>query len=171
VIDQFIARRIIYLDFDGVLHDEEVYRDFKSGIYLRTPGKKLFEWAPILEKLLEPHGDVRIVLSTNWVPMKSFTYAKNRLIQSLGSRVIGSTFHKRYMRKDEFMTLPRGVQIAKDVFRRSPTTWLAIDDDDVNWPSSLRQNLICTDGSKGLNAPEIQHAISRWLESRPCDKV
>lgn len=169
--NQFIAHRIIYLDFDGVLHDEEVYRDFKSGIYLRTPGRTLFEWAPILERLLKPHGDVRIVLSTSWVPMKSFIYARKRLSQSLGSRVIGSTFHTRYMRRDEFMTLPRGVQIAQDVSRRSPTSWLAIDDDDVNWPPSLRHNLVCTDGSNGLNAPDIQHAISRWLESRPCDKI
>jgi hypothetical protein len=171
VTDQFIGRRIIYLDFDGVLHDEEVYRGVKSGIYLRTPGRRLFEWAPILEKLLDPHGDVRIVLSTSWVPMKSFIYARKRLSHSLGSRVIGSTFHTRHMRKDEFMTLPRGVQIAQDVSRRSPTSWLAIDDDDVNWPPSLRQNLICTDGGKGLSTPEIQHAISRWLESRPSNKV
>jgi hypothetical protein len=163
MIDQFTTRRIIYLDFDGVLHDEEVYWDIKRGIYLRTRGRTLFEWAPILEKLLETHGDVRIVLSTSWVPMKSFIYARKQLIHSLGSRVIGSTFHTRYMRRDEFMNMPRGVQIAQDVHRRRPGSWIAVDDDDANWPSSLRKHLIRTDGGTGLNSPEIQCAISQWL--------
>jgi hypothetical protein len=70
---------ILYLDFDGVLHDEEVYWHPKHGIYLRTPGRMLFEWEPILEKLLSSHPNIKIVLSTSWVPMRSFNYAKSRL--------------------------------------------------------------------------------------------
>jgi hypothetical protein len=164
VADQFTACRVLYLDFDGVLHDEEVYWDVRRGIYLRTPGRELFEWMPILESLLAPHSDVRIVLSTSWVPMRGFNFAKKCLSQSLKVRVVGSTFHKRYMRKDDFMYLPRGVQIGQDLSRRNPRHWLAIDDDDIGWPRWLRNNLVCTDGASGISVPEIQYAISNWLE-------
>lgn len=162
--DQFSTSRVIYLDFDGVLHDEEVYWDVKKGIYLSTAGRILFEWTPILEGLLTSHGDVRIVLSTSWVPMRSFHYSKSRLSPLLESLVVGSTFHRKHMRRDEFMALPRGVQIAQDVFRRRPAVWLAIDDDDIGWPISLRDNLIVTDGSRGINSPDIKDAVSQWLE-------
>lgn len=162
--EQFNAHRVLYLDFDGVLHDEEVYWSVRRGIYMKTPGRKLFEWMPILESLIAPHSDVRIVLSTSWVPMRSFNFAKGCLSQSLELRVVGSTFHKRYMRKDDFMCLPRGVQIGQDVSRRNPRYWLAIDDDDIEWPAWLRNNLVCTDGASGISAPEIQIAVSNWLE-------
>lgn len=161
---QLTARRIIYLDFDGVLHDDEVYRDFKRGIYLRTPGRSLFEWEKFLSSLLVQHSDVRIVLSTSWVPIRGYNYTRNRLSSTLRSIVIGSTFHGRFMHRSEFMSLPRGVQIAQDAARREPQFWLAIDDDDDQWPRYLRDKLICTDGGKGLSAPEIQLAVSEWLK-------
>lgn len=162
--DHFTEYRILYLDFDGVLHDEQVYWDVKRGIYLDTPGRTLFEWAPVLEDLLAQHRDVRIVLSTSWVPMRSFSYAKNRLSQTLDARVIGSTFHRKYMRREDFISLPRGVQIAQDVLRRSPRSWIAIDDDAVEWPNSLWNHLIHTDGSTGIGAPKIQSAVMQWLK-------
>jgi hypothetical protein len=164
VIYHFTKYRILYLDFDGVLHDEEVYWDAKRGIYLSTPNRILFEWVDILERLVEKHADVRIVLSTSWVPIKSFNYAKRCLSPLLQSLVIGSTYHSKYMRRDEFMSLPRGVQIIQDVFRRKTELWLAIDDDYIGWPVSSRKNLICTDGSQGINARDVQCAIAQWLK-------
>lgn len=158
-----LGRQIVYLDFDGVLHDEEVYFDVRHGIYLRTPGRTLFEWEAILEKLLLPHPDVRIVLSTSWVPMRSFRYAKLRLSFALQSRVIGSTFHNRHMRREEFMSLPRGVQISQDAVRRNAKDWFAIDDDDERWPIQLRSRLILTDGRIGISGESTQLAISQRL--------
>jgi hypothetical protein len=158
------AEKICYLDFDGVLHDEEVYFHPKRGIYMKTPDRVLFEWLPILDELMAPHPDVRIVLSTSWVHAKSFNYAKYRLTPALQEKVIGSTFHRREMRREEFVHLPRGKQIANDVFRRGPKSWFAIDDDHENWPEWCRNNLICTDGGKGISDPEIQRAIGIMLE-------
>jgi hypothetical protein len=43
VTDEFIAYRVLYLDFNGFLHDEEVYWHARRGIYLKTLGRKLFE--------------------------------------------------------------------------------------------------------------------------------
>jgi hypothetical protein len=156
--------KILYLDFDGVLHDEAVYFHPKRGIYIKTPGRVLFEWMSILETLLEPHPEVYIVLSTSWVRVKSFSFAKKQLSLSLQERVIGATFHNREMRKNDFAYLPRGVQIADDVSRRSPTSWFAIDDDAYCWPAWCLTNLIQTDGSHGISDPEIQDAVRVMLE-------
>lgn len=156
--------KIIYLDFDGVLHDAQVFFHPQRGMYIETPGRRLFEWAPILEGLLEPFPDVKIVLSTSWVRAKSFSYAKSHLSESLQQRVLGATFHRRLMRKEWFENLPRGEQIAQDVYRRGPTAWFAIDDDVRYWPEWCRDNLIQTNGAFGISDPKIQHAIQVMLQ-------
>lgn len=71
--------KICYCDFDGVLHDDAVYCSRGEGIHLRTPAKTLFEWPFILEQLLAPYPDVKIVLSMSWVRVKRFSFAKAQL--------------------------------------------------------------------------------------------
>lgn len=157
------AEKVLYLDYDGVLHHEAVYFHPKQGIYMGAVGRQLFEWMPILEELLAPHPDVAIVLSTSWVRVKRFAFAKKQLSAQLQARVIGATFHHGEMRKDEFVFLSRGQQIANDVSRRGPKSWFAIDDDDFGWPDWCRENLIKTDGSRGISQAEVQRKISARL--------
>jgi len=156
--------KICYLDFDGVLHDEHVYIHPKRGIYIRTAGRVLFEWMPILDDLLAPYPDVRIVLSTSWVRTRGFNFARKQLSPALKERVIGATFHRRFMRRDEFAFIPRGVQIADDVLRREPDAWFAVDDDYLGWPPSSQGNLVQTDGSLGISDPAVQKKIKQFLE-------
>jgi hypothetical protein len=60
--------RVLYLDFDGVLHPEDVWRRPGWGPYVASPpGHQLFEHADLLVELLAPYPDLRIVLSTSWV--------------------------------------------------------------------------------------------------------
>lgn len=156
--------KVLYLDYDGVLHDEEVYFHPRRGIYIETPDRTLFEWMPILDELLRPYPDVRIVLSTSWVRARSFEFAKKQLSPMLQERVIGATFHRRLTRKEWFASLPRGEQIAQDVFRRVPQSWFAIDDDAMYWPEWCRDNLIKTNGSCGISDPAVQEAIRMMLD-------
>ncbi len=156
--------RILYLDFDGVLHDKAVYFHPRRGIYMNTPGRALFEWMPILDALLTPHRDVRIVLSTSWVRVRSLSFVKKHLSPSLQERVIGATFHNRQTRSDAFALLPRGAQIAEDLSRRTPESWFAIDDDFLGWPEWCRSNLVQTRGTRGISEPAIQEAIREMLE-------
>lgn len=157
------ANKVLYLDFDGVVHDDSVYFHPRHGIVIPSSGR-LFEWLPILEQLLAPHPEVNIVLSTAWVRLRSFDFAKKQLGQGLRERVIGATFHRRFMCREDFVLLPRGVQIADDVFRRGPKSWFAVDDDDVGWPSWCRDSLIKTDGKLGISDPVIQEAIRIMLQ-------
>ena len=156
--------RILYLDYDGVLHDEHVYFHPKRGIYIGTAGRTLFEWMHILDEILRPHPDVRIVLSTSWVRQRGFNFAKKQLTPALQGRVVGATFHRREMREDLFHQMVRGEQIAQDVFRRGPTAWFAIDDDYIGWPGWCRDNLIRTHGALGISCPKAQDAIRVMLE-------
>jgi hypothetical protein len=156
---------VAYLDFDGVLHDDDVVWSRKQGIHMRTPGRLLFEWSPVLDGLLRPHPEVRIVLSTSWVRVKSFDFSKKQLSLELQSRVIGATFHRGQMSKFEFDNQPRGAQIFSDVRRRRPVAWFAIDNDDEAWPAHLRQHLIKTDDRLGLSDLKVQAAIRERLEA------
>jgi hypothetical protein len=155
---------ILYLDFDGVLHDEDVDWRRNKAIRLYRPGCTLFEWEPILVDMLALHPEVQIVLSTQWVRIKSFSYALNCLRPSLRDRVIGATFHSRLTNKRSFDAMPRGLQVATDVSRRGLTEWIAIDDDDFGWPAWCRDKLVLTHGRLGMSAPLVQDAIRGHLK-------
>ncbi len=156
--------KILYLDFDGVLHDERVYFHPRRGIYVETPGRVLFEWMPILERLLLPHPDVRIVLSTSWVRVRNASFVIKNLSPSLQQRVIGTTVQHHEIEKYPYPALPRGLQVTQDMHRRAPASWFAIDDDGLGWPAWSRKNLIQTNGVRGISDPEIQLAIQAMLE-------
>ena len=93
-------RKILFLDYDGVLHPSEVYRNAEGYIYLAKEfaddGHFLFEHAHFLIQILEKVEQVRpveIILSTSWVevlgglePTKAFLPAE------LSQRVKGAVF-------------------------------------------------------------------------------
>ena len=146
---------ILYLDFDGVLHHENVLWHPKIGAYLSAPeGYVLFQHAELLEEILQPYPEVRIVLSTSWVRVYGCTKAAKNLRPALRARVIGATFHSQ-MDKEAFVGAPRGVQVSSDVLRRKPKDWLAIDDDYVHWPTSCLENYVRTHEYEGISEPSV----------------
>ena len=155
--------KICYLDYNGVLHDGNVMRNRTRGMYIATPNREFFEWMPILEDLLAPHADVKIVLSTTWIRELGFDQAKQELSLSLRERVIGATFLHPKIIKADFDRQPRGVQILGDVMRRTPTHWFALDDDAFGWPEKYRDHLIETDGSRGLSDPTVREKVAQRL--------
>lgn len=156
---------VCYCDYDGVVHDDAVYWSPKKGIHIRTPGRTLFEWAYILEELLAPHPDVKIVLSTSWVRHKRFEFSKQQLPLGLQSRVIGATFHSRETHRITFDNMSRGMQIYTDVERRRPARWFAIDNDEYDWPPWCRDQLIKTHDRLGLSESVVQDQIRKMLAS------
>jgi hypothetical protein len=124
----------------------------------------LFENIPILVRLLEPYPDLKIVLSTSWVRELGFTRAREFLPRSLQQRVIGATFHKRYVRKEEFAQLARYDQIIADVERRRPARWLAIDDDLEGWPEHALMHIVPMPLGFGLGASAAALELEQRLE-------
>ncbi|WP_416050271.1 HAD domain-containing protein [Cupriavidus basilensis] len=159
---------VLYLDFDGVLHPECVYRTSK-GPWLQTPNHKLFENEGILEEVLAPYPAVRIILSTAWLLWRGgYSYAKRQLSPALQQRVIGATYHKRYTRRDEYVETPRGLQIWADVQRRCPHGWLALDDDYEHWPAWCRDRLVRTHPVFGIAEPGVLLELQLKLNVMHC---
>lgn len=166
-LEEAMTRKILYLDIDGVLHPDEAFLDAKGNVYLRGPGQ-LLEHASILSEILAPYPDLCIVLSTSWVKLKSYSWVRRRLPQDLRARVIGSTWHSRYARDsielEWWSEATRYQQILRDVKHRSPSHWLAIDDDVIGWPESELERVVICDPQLGLASARTRAELAERLE-------
>ena len=162
-----MSKKILYLDFDGVLHPEPVFRHPKRGLYFGVDcvGHKLFENASIVSEALVPYPDVSIVLSTSWVRVLGFSRARAYLPEPLRSRVIGATFHSA-MNKFEFDSMSRGAQVLADATRRGVTAWVALDDDDEGWLSAAEAHLVLTDGTLGVSEVSSNATLASMLRKQ-----
>lgn len=170
------ADEVLFLDFDGVLHPQEVYAHRKKGIYVGLSGHALFEQAPLLEELLAPYPNVKVVLSTTWVRVKSFSYAKKQLPPSLQARVIGATYHTDMRFEGSlygggygyshspFATMSRYAQIWRNLNRRAPKVWLALDDDVEGWPNEERDWLVAPFDEQGIANPVVRQELVEKLK-------
>ena len=154
---------LLYLDYDGVLHHENVLWHPKIGAYLSAPdGYVLFQHAELLERMLAHYPQVQIVLSTSWVRRYGCARSAKQLRPSLRSRVIGATFHSS-MNELEFGEMPRGLQVWEDVLKRQPRAWLALDDDYVDWPEWCLENYVNTHPREGLSDLAVLEEFARKL--------
>lgn len=157
---------VLYLDFDGVLHPEDVWLLARGGkpFVKSPPGRHVFERAQLLAELLEPYPHVGIVLSTSWVRKYRYRRTTEFLPPSLAGRCIGSTFHSRMDRR-VFEQLPRGRQVRADVGRRTPANWLALDDMNDGW-NGAEENVVITHEIDGIGDPDtcrqIREALRRF---------
>ena len=146
---------LLFLDYDGVCHHENVWWHPKRGPYIKAgPEFTLFQHTQLLANVLEPYPEVRIVLSTSWVRRYTYSKAAKRLPPSLRKRVIGATFHSA-MHEESFVAAPRGLQVWSDVVRRQPRDWLALDDEYLHWPAWCRDKLIRTHDELGISEPSV----------------
>ena len=157
---------ILYRDFDGVLHPDEVYSPKSKGsprTELRTTGHHLFENTSILEAALTDYPKLSIILSSSWCHHYGLEYAKKHLSPSLQVRVIGTTFDPAYPHFWRMSHWTRYNQIVSDVARRHPTKWLAIDDDALGWPNAEPHRLVLTTSPQGLASTTAQSKLFRGL--------
>jgi len=164
---QHVVGAICYLDFDGVLHSDAVYKVRGRGIVVRDG--ELFEWAHWLEEAFVPYPHLRIVLSTSWVRELGFDEARSFLPRALNHRVIGGTFHRRQHGptrelRAHWAQTPRGMQIAQDVARRKPAAWFAIDDAVNEFSQDQSARLVPCSSHLGLSDVGTRHALQEMLE-------
>lgn len=154
--------KILFLDFDGVLHPYNVRFNDELKLALESEDKSLFLfcWAPLLENILtelDPRCTIKIVLSTSWAERYGWEDAAKHLTPVLESRVVAKT--NGYNR-------PRGLQILKCVQDNNISNkhWLALDDDDYLWPKHLLNRLIKTDENLGLFEKKTQQLLRKKIK-------
>lgn len=153
----------LYLDFDGVLHPADVRvtkaEPLRPRVYVRgrATDEPLFRYTALLELLLSPHPELRIVLATSWVPALGYDFAVNQLSPALQERIIGAT------------TLPaptRFESIERDAANRGLTRWLALDDDLFGWPEEWRHLVVApTNPELALAQPGVAAELSQMLNA------
>ena len=162
---------IVFLDFDGVLHPDEVYVHPERGVVLKTANLPdafqhldLFCYADILANALEGFDQARIVLSTSWVPTIGYSPSLARLPEALRRRVIGATYHARHTPRWNDQT--RYEQIRENVlYRDLGSEWIAIDNDDWGWPDEQRGRLVHTDDYQGIADSAVLERLHRLLSA------
>lgn len=154
------SKPVVYLDYDGVLHADEVYWHPKKGIYVKG-GQELFAAVDILESILAPYPEFQVVLSTSWVRVFSYYDAAKFLSPNLRNRLRGATWHS--MDLAWWNALTRYDQISNHVNHHAIACWLAIDDDAHGWPSTESHRLVRTIGSLGLLEVTAQQDLERKL--------
>jgi hypothetical protein len=155
--------QVLFLDFDGVLHPDAVYRT-RYGLELRAEGQLLMH-APILIEILSDFPQVQICLSTSWCRLLGYRRARAALPQVLQARTVSGTWHSRMPRAPlhGFDLYTRYEQIRAAVSRAGLTRWIALDDDpDHSWPDH-DQRLVRCDPDLGLSAAVTQAELRAKL--------
>jgi len=172
-----MSPKIVFLDFDGVLHPDEAYL-VNGRPVLKTTGQ-LFMWAPHLVEVLINFPDVEIVLSTSWARELSFSRARQYLPEVLRGRVIGSTWHSAMAKRDGssfpyvwWDEATRYQQIKRYAGRAGLTDWVAIDDQPEGWGADDLDKLVHTDSETGLSDARVLALLVARLgglvRSKPC---
>lgn len=138
--------RILFLDFDGVLHPLHEADEEAGGPC------QYFVWLPLLAQLLAPHTDVGIVVHSTW----RYIYTDDELrryLEPLGERVLGTT--------------PRGPRHESIRWFLNANRWarnhLIVDDAPEEFATPLPPELVVCDSRKGISDPAVQRALMGWL--------
>lgn len=135
--------RILFLDFDGVLHPSAEYTV-----------KSYFCWLPKLEWLLDKHRDVMICVHSTWRYDHSDDELR-ALLGSLGERFIGCA-----PRGPRGLAIETVLQANKHLVR----SHLVIDDDAEDFVET-RLRVLLVDGRVGISDPTAQLPFVEWLLS------
>ncbi|CAG9187464.1 HAD domain-containing protein [Cupriavidus pinatubonensis] len=153
---------VLFVDYDNCLTRSDCYV-VGEDVVPSEPGVVLFEYAGILEQLLEPYSDVRMVLSTDWVQTFGFERARDALpLASLRARVIGTTYPADDTSALQFPTLTRGEQVLRYVAKHRLKSWLALDDRRDGFESCMLNLIHCQRGV-GLGDRDVQRMLRERL--------
>lgn len=145
------ARRVLFVDFDGVLQPGPDPRGMRADSAILRTGH--FGWLPVLVALLRPHPDVGVVVSSSWREV----YDELELIEILSElrgKVLGAT--------------PKGPRY-DSILRWLDThpkwsDFRILDDDVTEFPTPLPLELIVCDPNEGVTGAEVQAALRQWLQ-------
>jgi hypothetical protein len=114
--------KLLFLDFDGVLHDVSAVEIEHVGHGMQFSGSRLFSRLHLLEELLAHCPDVSVVVSSSWQHHCSLADLRI-LLGAAGDRVIGTTGSSGAHPSDSRYEQCR---VAAEVL--SASVWVMVDD-------------------------------------------
>ena len=140
-------RKIIFLDFDGVLHPDGVAK---------------FSRLPVLERFLVEMPDAEVVVSSTWREDHTLDQLRDIFSPPLRSRITGVTpslddGYDLGGRQSEILTF-----LANEGLSDTNCCWIALDDNAMFFEDSC-QNLVLTDSSIGFTEQEGEQLIA-WYK-------
>lgn len=149
---RLVGEPVLFLDFDGVLHpvgEPAFDEDFRL-----VENPRLFVWRPILEQLLSPYPNVRIIISSDWRRL----FDDATLLRVLGP------LSKRFAGVVESYGPSRSEEVLTEVKRRSISQWLALDDHpSVIAAQPGERRFIACASATGVNSSEVKANLKLML--------
>ena len=143
------AARVLFLDFDGVLHPTLDDVEGGSGESVATG---LFGWVPVLAMALKPYPDVEVMVHSTW----RYTHDPDELrelLGALGPRFLGAT--------------PRGPRYESILWwlHLNPTfaSHRILDDNPREFPTPKPAELIVCHPLRGVSDPKVLASLNEWL--------
>lgn len=136
---------VLFVDFDGVLHDEELTNE---GVLFREIDR--------LEALLDDYPDVSLVLTTSWQLLSSLGRLKTVFRPEHRSRIEGGTGDLH----PESYSYNRGLLVQRWMATYGKERrWIALDDDETLYPAGLRNLILCRDGFYDAEEAALREAL------------
>jgi hypothetical protein len=141
-----MMNKILFLDFDGVLHPS------------MCPSEKQLSQAPLLAGLMTEFP-CRIVISSSWRFQYTLEQLKKILPKAISNQVIGMTgdacegAYQRYQEIKRYL----------EVHDKSLSDWKALDDSHNEFPKDCGNLIICSHIT-GLGQKQIME-VKKWLQN------
>ncbi len=154
--------RVIFLDFDGVLHQP---RAIAGAMPPLTPQEIQAGWPQtfchlgLLKNLLEGHSDIAVIVSSSWRLFLT-EVELGELLAPIEYWYGGSTGDRR---------LGRDAAIKEWLVVNGITNYLVLDDVKTFFPGDWPQLLLCN-SALGLSDPLVYSELKRWINAAPLEE-
>lgn len=151
----------IYLNFDGVLHPDQVLYEEGCAPSMLAFEHSALEYADLLVATLKTHADTAIVLNTWWTFYIGLDACKELLPATLAARVIGCTVQH----SSTYNEAPvRYHEAARYIARRRHRAFVIVDHGNARYPSELNPFLLLLDPSEGLSNQAARRSLERRIQ-------
>lgn len=145
---------LLFVDFDGVLHPCGKHPDHGPNASSLVHELGLFCWLEHLERVVQPHPHVGLVVHSTW----RYPHKEDELAEMLG--VLSDRFEG---------ATPSGSRygsITKWLSQRSvkPKDYRILDDMPEKFPRNIHRRLIACKPWLGLSEPQALGELQQWLD-------
>lgn len=141
---------VLFLDFDGVLHDFGHYRIVATNLGFAVRGEP-FAWADHLEQVLREFPGVQIVVHSSWRRLFTDAELREMLPPGLRQRFLGTTDLGE-----------RHETIVQWCMQEGPTGYVVLDDSPAEFPDDMPELVVCVT-QLGITSPRAKKQLREAL--------